>query len=445
MLEKIHHPSEEILQTSGSSFKKITYGIVIGIFSYAVSYVVSIVIARVLGAKIFGDYAATISALLMIAGFSLLGADAGLGRFIPSYLKNQDYAGSGGYIRHYTKRILLIHAVIFTIGIMVSLILYYLTGEHILNIKSTHPFFFFIWGVPLLALFSYMLKFIRASGHGNAYLLLSGVLNPLLSLIVLGIFVLFIRAFTIPETLVVYFLAVFGSAVIALIFSYLKTKLATIKKQIPHYESVTWKPVVYQLFFLVISTSYGKTILLLAATAFDKDPKTAGFIAAVFTISSLIFVINSSIYAISGPKISVAVISKNKKEITSLLLNGVISNGLINGGIFLVILIWGDRWLLHFGSEFIEAHLMLIIVSGAIFMLTVASPLAWIFQQSGSLKEYTYFSFVNSVIYVIVCCLVAHFFGGFAAVIVYALMQASVIIYLLTLAARIWNKPEFMH
>jgi O-antigen/teichoic acid export membrane protein len=445
VLEKNHHFFEGIWQSDSSSIKQIAFGIVVGTFCYALSYASSIIVARVLGPKIFGDYASGISALWMIAGFSLIGADLGLGRFIPTYLKKKDYPGLNGYLRYYIKKIFLLQSAIFVFGIMTAAILYVLKGEHVLSIKETHSFYFFIWAIPSLASFSWLSKYIKASGYGDAFLLISTALTPLLGLTVLGVFLFFIRVFTISEALVIYFLAIFLSTLISVVFAYLKTDVTTIKVQAPRYELAIWKPITYQLFLLSGSISNRRSILLLTMALFDKDKKVVGFAAAVFAISNLMWVISNSICAISGPKVSVAVTSKNKKQITSLLLSGMLFSGLTNGAILLAILIWGDKWLQHFGSEFVEAYQMLIIVSVSIFVMTMISPLSWIFQQSDDLKKYTSFSLVTLFFYVIFCCLCAHLFGGIVAVIVYALMQLSEVVYLLILAFRNWNNPKLMN
>ncbi|MSP53415.1 MAG: hypothetical protein EXR81_04080 [Gammaproteobacteria bacterium] len=443
MLEHQHFIKEVWDDHVSDSVKKMTYAIIIGLFSYAVSYATSVIVARVLGVKVFGEYAATTSSLLMIAGFILFGADAGLSRFIPTYLKNQDYAGFSGYLRYFNKWILIVDLMVFSAGILVMLILYYLTGEHVLNIKQTHPLYFFLWGVPFLAFLIYVGKFIRASNHGSFSLFMLTALRPILTLSSLSIFLLFVRRFTVAEALMIYFLATFLAIVIGFIFAYLKTELPKLKLQTPRYESKNWRVVTQELYFLNISISFIGTFLLIISSIFDSNHQLPGFIAAVFMISNLMWVINSAILSVMSPKITTTVGEKDKKQISSLLFNAILISGASSGAIFIVMIIWGKEWLVHFGSEFVAAYPLLLIIGGTIFITVTFSPLGWIFQQSGKLKGYMYFSVISVLIYIVLGYFGALLYGGFGAVIAYVLMQLSSIVYLIILAIKNWNNPDF--
>lgn len=424
--------------------KQITLSILMGIFCYVVIYATNIVLARVLGAQVYGEFTATTSALIMLASFVLIGADVGLGRFIPKYLKDKDYEGFSGYIRYSGKWVSLLDLGVFIFGLLAMAFLYHLTGEHVLNIKHTYPVYFFIWGVPLITFLVYIGKFIRASGYSSFSLFLMNALLPIFMLIMLGIFLIFIRKFTIAQALLIYFSATLGTVFVGFVFAHFKTELPKVRTKAPRYEPDNWRGVVRDLFFLNIATFFMNTILLIVITIFDKELKMTGFVAAVITICNLLWIVNSSIYSALTPRITVAGVEKDKKEIKAVLFHGILSNLIIGGAIFAIMVIWGQEWLLHFGQEFVQAYPLLLIIGGSFLISVIGSPLGWIFQQSTQLKAYTKFSLVCMLLYIVFCSLATYCFGGVAGALVYAVVQIISVAYLIGLTINNWHNPDFI-
>ncbi len=431
----IHKPAEH--ETGPQWARQLASTIGTGLLAYAASYTSSILVARVLGPRLFGDYSATISSLTLLTVTVLFGWDGGLSQFIPGYVKQRDYAGVRGYIALSIKRLRNINIFIFVAGIVAMVALYALTNEHILDIRHTHPFYFYCWGVPLLVALSYISKYIRAAGYAHFYLIITSAGIPIVVLAAIAGFITFIRKFTLAEALLIYFSASIIVSSIGVFYCYKKGELRLIRSQAPRFETKTWIGATRALFFLAMALGYQTNILMIATSALDHDKKGAGLIAASISIVGVMWIIGGAVRALMAPKITVAVVEKNRKQIRDLVFRSTATLAGSCGIVLLTILFFGRGWLGHFGEEFRSGYPILVALASAWYLGALCGPATWAVTRSTKLKEFTYFSTALFVVSTVAICFATSFLGSGGAIAVYAVVQVIMTAYSLSLLVQI--------
>lgn len=416
--------------------KALVTAVTVGLLAYGLSYLASLVIARALGASVFGAYAGVTSVLTLTSAFVFLGKDVAISRFLPTYVEQKDLATCSGYLRHAIKGIAIAGAAVFVIGILVLIYLNFRTGEQLTHIKQTHPIYFFIWAVPAMMAFTYTTNYLFDIGYPNFYLVLTSAVFPILIVVGLTTFAFFFHRFSISEALIIYCCALLVTAGIAFGFSSVKTPLAKIWRTAPKYDMQRWRRVTRQLFIMAISTWYPTSLLLILMTAFSNDRQETGLVAAVLSIAGVMFASQNAIFVVAAPRLAMAIADHNPQKLRQVVLGSTCTNLLVSGLFFIMMLVWGKGWLGHFGSEFSAAYPTLVILGATVLALSGVSTIASTLEQSSLLKNYSYFSVAATLAYIVFTAVFQHMSGGRAPVYGFVLMSAASIIYLCAVAPQ---------
>lgn len=75
--------------------------VLLSVGGLAADFVLNVVLVRLLGAEDYGDYAVGVIVLTVGANIALLGAERSITRFLPEYLRREDFAAGVGYLKFF--------------------------------------------------------------------------------------------------------------------------------------------------------------------------------------------------------------------------------------------------------------------------------------------------------------------------------------------------------
>lgn len=299
--------------TTPSSFIRASIiSLIILLLSYIFNYIIHVFFARTLGTVAYGNYAVVISSIQFSATFILLGADSATLRFIPHYIANEKWPEASGYLRQHLKSLIKIGLPVFTIGLIISLVVLMSYKPNIVfNELKHHPFWLFVWIIPLYSFAMFLSKLLRSIN----LIYLSSFLSPVISGSFIIAFLLFIQTY-----LVKYFhghitsfeiLLIYASTLVFLIFFQYYILILYLPKAIlnadPVYLTKDWHKTGRKLMISNFAAVNLQSIVLILVEIFDKEKAgDAGVLSAIFIICSTFWLTYSAITTVLSPMISPA-------------------------------------------------------------------------------------------------------------------------------------------
>jgi O-antigen/teichoic acid export membrane protein len=420
-----HHP----LVSKGEHFlsspiKNIVVAILISIFSYAAGYWVQIILARMLGIKLYGDYAAAAGAITLISVFSMMGVGFGFSKFLPGFIASGDVAGAAGFIRYTGKKVSVINIALFALGVFTFLLIYRLNATHVLSWDKIHPFYLFLWSIPVFTALAWGISFLKATGYGAVSLSMKGILRPVFTLLIFGGLMLFQKTFTLVEAFCISLIASFLTFMVTLIFAHRYTPIRSFLKTAPRYET-GWLKTILQLFIFGNAIGYFPTFLIIIMAIFAHNPHGPGMISACVTMTNILWVLSNAVTVIMAPKISATLTKADMEKTHSLFVTSIGVMALLTVPIFIGLCLLGKLWLAHFGEHFTDGAVVLIIIALPTVLNILIAPLQWVMQYSQDLQKLVNMSVIIFIAFLVIAPILTYYWGVMGGAFGFAIAQIA--------------------
>lgn len=432
-----HHILHSKLQTTHhSSAWHMCWAIFLSVVSYGIGYVVQFLLARILGIKLYGAYAAASGSIAMLATFSLVGVGNGLNKFLPAFIAKNDLPSAAGFVRYTSQRIGVINILFFIGGLITTFVIFHLNAIHVLDIHKIHPFYLFLWSIPIVSLINWATSFLKSTGNGFLSLSITGVIRPLVMLLLFGILLMFKVSFDIQVVFFSYLTATLLTLVVAILMITHKTPMPQIIKASPTYDGQNWSKAVIQLFIFATSVGFYATFAIVFSAIFDKNAHAAGIVAATITMVNTMWIISGAINTIMIPKLTAKIAANDQVGVREHFISSVSMLFVFCVPTFIGLCFFGKQWLAHFGDGFSDGYAVLIIIASSVVINVLLCPVQWVLQYSKNINELLKISIVLFIIFIVIMPVLIHFFGVIGCAVGYSLVHILYCISLLWLGAK---------
>lgn len=419
-----HHVLESKLETAHhSSVWRVCIAIFLSIVSYGIGYAVQFLLARILGIKLYGAYAAASGSIAMLATFSLVGVGYGLNKFLPGFIAKNNLPSAAGFLRYTSQRIGVINTILFICGLITTFVIFHLNSLHVLDIRKVHPFYLFLWSIPIITLINWATSFLKSTGNGLLSLSMTGVIRPLVMLLLFGILLLLKVSFTIQIVFFSYLSATLLTLLVAIITITRKTPMSRIVKTSPAYDGPNWSKEVIQLFIFATSVAFFGTFAIIFSAIFDKNSHAAGIVAASITMANTMWVLVGAINTIMIPKLSAKIAAEDLLGVRKHFMTSVIMAIIFCVPTFIGLCLFGKQWLAHFGAGFAEGYPALMIIASSILINVLLSPIQWVVQYSKNIRDLVKISVTLFIIFIVIEPILIYFWGVMGCAIGYAVIH----------------------
>lgn len=333
----------------------------------------NVLLARLLGAAIYGRYSYVLSVLGVLSTFTLLGNDTAVKRFVPEYVSSNRLGYLLGYLIQAVSVTFALSFVLMVVGSF-SLAVDVVIRQTILKVEHFHPTVFAFWLVPLITITTLFGGFLRSRHRLFSAIYPVKLMPYLVLLFVLLLDVRFKFSLNLHEVLIVYAFGLFvaiGMQTIAVYFAMPKGIL----EQTPHFLFKKWT--VYGGQFLLASFTFmtikGIDIILLAWLATKKVD--VGYFSAILTLAAAIFMFGQAASIVFSPLISPLIYKDDKKKLQQLSNYFNLFNLVLSVSIGLIFIFFGSYFLNLFGVDFVSVYpeMLLVIFSAMFCVATNAS------------------------------------------------------------------------
>ena len=424
---------------SRTSIKPLIIILAISFCGYFAAYLTTVLLTRALGAVSYSSYISTISMISMLALCLLLGVDQGLNKYIPEFLSQKNVSAAAAYLRYSRERTWIQLVVVLVVGILCFFLIHHLISQHMIPDKDSSLILAFLWVVPLYAVMWYFGNLLQAGGYGyGAVFLLFGI-QPLGMLIILTT----CRALHIHiNMLTATYCYVAVTVVGALIGIMLSKQKQLILKDDKKFQVVRdeWSKVTRNLFLLLLVSLCSAFLIIILSQAFSRNIRAAGILGVLTIICNVFNPISNGVYALLSAKISTAVATKDSKRVRKILISGIIGSLIPSVIGLFIIIFFGKVWLGHFGKDYVDSYLPLILMASTVFINTLLTPFLWLVQFSTNLSNITRMAVIFFILFVGISIPLDYFYDVIGAIIGFAFLQIGYWIYLMIVVFKNWQK-----
>ncbi|WP_133126863.1 oligosaccharide flippase family protein [Legionella nagasakiensis] len=330
--------------------------VTIASLNYFIMMLINIMLARFLGAQVFGDYAIAI----VIANVGYIIAVLGKGQIalknVPIYLKNNKYQK----IRHFIQ-INFFRIIIFSLLLSMFFISSYFLILHLSVQDVLHPVLYAGLLIPIMAVVYYMSCILLSMQYIVSTLLVLQILIPVQYLAIILLFQIYDNLFTEHHAL----LAVLISWLIgSLIYSYVLRKYlfyrANKKLLINQVDSLTSG---FSFLFVQVILGALQSVGVIVIELLEKDESIVGIYAMADQLSFFVILLYNTTLTYILPKLSVLLDNDEHRQ-TQAFLNKVFCRFFILCIFMSFIYVFlGEHILKLCGERFTAAYLPLLIIS----------------------------------------------------------------------------------
>ncbi|MDP3268158.1 MAG: hypothetical protein Q8M40_03835 [Legionella sp.] len=356
-------------------------------------FFINLMVAREAGESLFGDFSAATNFLILMGTLTTLGIDSIITYYVPKlYVKNKfdqiNYLI--GSIRAFIQPIYLVIA---AFGLLVSLVLI-LASQIFINTslaEITHPFFLFLWGTIVLALYYIVIQFFRVIGSMQTAILiglLQIIIYFLLTLVLYTLYYIFnIQRYShyFVHLMLLSFIASYLLIVILSYFLQKKAPLRLYQSYLKGKQKEEWKKKIFGYTVQNLNRFIFTTIPLLMLELLDTHESSVGLFSAVMSIITLGIVAVSPISFLISPKISGAMV-RDKEHLLEILIKYLLiatSISLVVAGTLGLLM---DDILILYKSKFINAlpYAYASLVNIVLYAITMPIAILMVYSEKGS-------------------------------------------------------------
>lgn len=370
--------------------------LLIVIFSYFASYGLNLFLSRILDPMDYGDISVVIQLITFFTPLALMGAELSMVKFLPGYLERNEYGKAAGFLRWAFEMFLVMAAIILLIGSLVVFILFTVTMGEFPHFARFHIMVYSFWLIPIYALINLLATILQALKRYYQSSTFSGMKGYGLTILMIISLAFLAGFFNITwfgrDKLRFSIILCLGIACL-LVVAYL---MVVVKKSLdpkifevrPHFERKQW--------FYSSVKMLGSTMIFAGLSAIDivmieifaKDNADVGHFASILVIASSIGVFGGAVDMIVSPMISPCVESGSKKHLQSVIHLTNLFKSLPAIFFTLIIFIFGELFLSHFGKSFVGAY-------PSLTLLSIGFLVGLFFSSSGALLVYTKHAMLN--------------------------------------------------
>ncbi len=340
-----------------SGFKITSQTFVIRLLGLGLIFLNQALLARLMGAKGYGNYTVIFTWLNFLTVFSMIGFDTSVLRFYPSLTAGQQWNKLKGFLR-FTKRIVLLLAIISSI----AMLLFLLYSSNRYSISFSEALFWAIFLLPFLAFINYYSAVLRALHKIKTSLLPFYILIPVsVSIACVVYYRLNNDQLKVDAAMFIYLCC----AIVVCIFisgRLRKEVRPQVRDVEPEYERKKWFTVSVTLFIITLITLVLKRVDILFISYYFGNTH-AGIYAVAAMISSFVPFGLSVVDYVFAPRISELFESKQQEKLQSMITNTSKIILIITLPITLIMIFFGKFILELFGTAFIASYLPLIILT----------------------------------------------------------------------------------
>jgi len=347
-------------------FKKHIVILSLILISYLATYGLNLFLANLLKPRLYGDISIVFQILLFSLPFALLGTELSMMHYLPKYLEEKDYGLASGFLRWNLKTFFITALCIFGLG-LIALVITSIVGNYMgASSEDFHIVLFSFWLIPLFALIilqSTLLQtlkryFLAASFRGFAvsfmiFLTIMLFLSTFENTWVGG----YRRPFSILMCVGIAYLIIIGFQ-FYLIYQKLPREIYHAK---PHYQKKRWLYHSTEMLGSFVGYTALAAIQIVLLEIMSHDEVIVGHFASIIVIGSSIMVFALAVDLFMNPHIS-SLVEKNKTHLQSMLDIVNIFKLIPAALIGLIVVIFGETLLEHFGKSFVGAYPALIIL-----------------------------------------------------------------------------------
>jgi len=370
-----------------------------------------IIVARLLGAKSYGNYIYVLTWINLLVLGGKLGFDLTSLRFVASYSAQEEWSLLKGFLR-YSTRVTWISSLIVAFCLAFGV---WLLRDN-LNLELLHSFLLASFILPFLSSLQVQQEKLRALGKTILAQIPQEVLLPLFLIIGLGIVA------NLPPTATVVMLVTSIANLIAfsIISFFLKQNLPKQLSQVQasfkasEWLGTGWSMILISGFGLIMTQIDIVMIGSLSGTT------AAGMYAVARKISSLPSFFLAAVNSVLAPMIA-GNLQSSRAELQRTVSLGVMVISLSSVIFAAVLVIWGKPILSLFGAEFSGAYLLLVILIIGQLVNAIAGPVGLLLNMTGHQNDVAKVLGVSAITNIALNAVVIPSYGAMGAAVATAL------------------------
>jgi O-antigen/teichoic acid export membrane protein len=368
----------EIKSPESSGFRITSQAFIIRLIGLGFIFLNQALLARLMGAKGYGNYTVIFTWLNFFTVFSMIGFDTSVLRFYPSLTAKQQWNKLKGFLR-FTKRIIFLLSLLSS----VILLLFLLYSSNRYSISFSEALFWAVFLLPFLAYINYYSAVLRALHKIKTSLLPFYILIPASVSIACAIYYkLNNNQLKVDAAMFTYLCCAIG--VCLFISARLRKELSPKVRNVqPEYEQKKWFAVSVTLFTITIITLVLKRVDILFMSYYFGNTH-AGIYAVASMISSFVPFGLSVVDYVFAPRISELYESHQHEKLQQMISNTSKIILIITLPITFVMIVFGKFILQIFGTAFIASYLPLIILTAGQFANAWTGMVAAMMTMTGN-------------------------------------------------------------
>ena len=390
-------------------------------------------LARILGTESYGKYTYVLAIFLFLMPIMMLGLDQTVLRYLPSYMKRNEWGLALGFLRR-SSQVLLSTSTLF--GFSIALLMW--ACRHVIGEELAQAAIILSVSLPLVLYQQFQLARLKAFKKPILSQVLNQVLRPLLMVAVFSIVVFLWRMSpSAPLAMSAYVVAAMPIVLFGILYLQRLQKEYGLGARLEH-RSKEWFGVGVQVMLiasLVAVLNYSDTIILgwIAGTdivgIYTAAARSAGLIAFGMTAVSIVIApLVSELYSVG-----------RKADLQRTVTTGAMCVLIVSLPVFLM-LIFGGRWVLNlFGLEFYSGYQQLIILSCGQIVSVLCGSAGLLMIMTGRQKELAYITAVSALLSIVLSAGLIPAYGANGAAIAKALTTSA---WNIILAFRIYKSLQ---
>jgi O-antigen/teichoic acid export membrane protein len=340
-------------------------------------------LARLMGAKGYGNYTVIFTWLNFLTVFSMIGFDTSVLRFYPSLTAKQQWGKLKGFLR-FTKRIIFLLSLISSAALLLFLI--YSSNRY--SISFSEALFWAVFLLPFLAFINYSSAVLRALHKIKTSLLPFYLFIPISVSVACAVYYrLHDDQLKVDAAVLIYLCC--AIAVCIFISGKLRKEVrqTPVREVQPEYERKKWFSVSVTLFTIAIITLVLKRVDILFIS-YNFGNTHAGIYAVATMISSIIPFGLSVVDYVFAPRISALFESRQQEKLQQMIGNTSRIILIITLPVTFITIFFGKFILQLFGTAFIASYLPLIILTAGQFVNACTGMVASMMMMTGNQKTF---------------------------------------------------------
>jgi O-antigen/teichoic acid export membrane protein len=345
--------------------KAIFNTIAVLLLGFFLSFFLRVIIARDLGASLFGEYAVAFRYISLCTTFIMLGLVRLPVRFLPGYFDNKLYHDASGFFRYSSQSILLRALVLFVFAMCIVFINYIWPTGILSEVDFWSNYVMFATCLLCslgMACTMYLSSLLQALHRPVLSVALNRLLRNALfsSGIILFIFIFGRVGLTSIFTVLLAVIAFQIAIQLVLLYRMIPSKFYSSK---PRYHKKKWNSEAIKFFFVTASLQLFTSVDLFLFEYLSKSEAAVGVFASLFIIVAIINTTGTALQTVFSPQISKYFMNKDYGKLQSVVNIANVCLVISVAIISLLVIYFSNEILTLFGRSFLVGTRALLILT----------------------------------------------------------------------------------